>query len=108
MRGVQDVLRSADVDGANRFARSLNRKRRRRVHDHVRSGDERTHSVRVANVTAQLFDGLLELGVVQRNDVEGAHLVALGSFRVGVSKLLVQRAARQQEPGAMQESSPPG
>ena len=78
VRGAQHVLGSADVDRANRFARGLDRQRRRRVHDHVGARHELADAVAVANVAAQLLDGALELGVVQRDDVEGSHVMPVG------------------------------
>jgi hypothetical protein len=48
------------------------------VHDHVRARDEVSDAVPVADVAAQLLDRPLELRVVERDDVEGAHVVPVG------------------------------
>ena len=73
--GDQDVFRAADVDRADCLTRGLNRKRGRRVHDHVRALDELPHVSEVADVGSKLLDGALEFGVVQRDGVERPHLV---------------------------------
>ena len=75
VRGAQDVLGAADVHRANRGARGLNRQRRRGVHDDVGAVHERADALAVADVAPQLLDRAFQLGVVQRDHVESAHLV---------------------------------
>jgi hypothetical protein len=48
------------------------------VQDDVRAGDQRAHGSQVTDIRSPLVDGALELGVVERNDVEGAHVMTVG------------------------------
>ena len=45
--------------------------------DDVGTGDELAHPVAIADVAAQLLHGALELGIVERHDVERADLMAV-------------------------------
>ena len=72
-RRGENVGRALDVDGANRLARGLDRQRGGGVDDDVGPGDERAHVLLRANVPPHLLDAALELGVVERSDVERAH-----------------------------------
>jgi hypothetical protein len=45
------------------------------MNDHVGAVHELADAVAVADVAAQLVDGAFELGVVERDDVEGSHVV---------------------------------
>ena len=76
--GQEDVLGSADVDRADRRARGLDRERGRGVHDDVSAGAEPARPFGVADVASLLVHRALELGVVQRHDVQRADLVTLG------------------------------
>ena len=77
-RGRERDRGAVDVDGADRLARGLDRERRRRVDEHVGAVDETGGGGRVADVAAQLLGPALQLLVVERREVERAHVVALG------------------------------
>ena len=73
-RGERDC-RPFDVHRADRATRGLDRQRGRRVDEHVGAVDQARRRARVPHVAAQLLDRALELGVVQRGQVERAHVV---------------------------------
>jgi hypothetical protein len=48
------------------------------MHEHVGALDELPRRPRLAHVAAQLLDGSLQLGLVERRDVERPHVVPVG------------------------------
>src|SRR2546423_1389787 len=77
-RRAQNILGTTHVHRPDRVARSLDRQRGRSVNDDIGAGDERADLIRVANVAAELLDRLLELGIVERHNVQRPDLVPVG------------------------------
>jgi hypothetical protein len=68
--------RPVDVDRADLLARAADRQRCRGVHEDPRAVDQLATSHFVANVPAKFLDG--DSRLVERDEVERAHLVAVG------------------------------
>jgi hypothetical protein len=74
----EERRRAVDVDRADLGVRAADRQSGGGVHEHICPGDEAARCRRVAHVAAVLIDVRLELGFVERREVERADSVSLG------------------------------
>ena len=75
-RRLEDSLRALDVDGRDLARRAADRQGRGGMDDDVGAARETPGGRGVADVSTNLLDHLLELGRVERSDVERANLVS--------------------------------